>query len=148
MPPVMPIKMALRHLTILGALEIRDQGQTEALLGVKANSKLLNSDPTKINKLGTLLSKVPLSPRYSKMLIVASKYDVIRYAIMMVACMSVNEIFADPEAKKSEDLQGLENAEAGLNEDIDPDLVTSLDIQRRDQINKKRRKLEKQANIN
>ena len=25
MPPVLPIKMALRHLTILGALEIRDK---------------------------------------------------------------------------------------------------------------------------
>ena len=102
MPPVMPIKMALRHLTILGALEINDRSQTENLLGVKSHSGLLKSDPTTINKLGILLSKVPLSPKYAKMLVVASKYSVIRYTIMMVACMSVNEIFQEPNAKVSE----------------------------------------------
>ena len=143
MPPILPIQMALRHLTILGALEIRDKDQAEALLGVKSNNGLLKSDPTKINQLGTLLSKVPLSPRYAKMLIVASKYEVIRFSIMMVACMSVNEIFAEPETKGHEDLDTLKNTEANFGDDIDPDLVTSLDIQRRDQINKKRRKIEK-----
>ena len=101
-------------------------------MGVKSNSGLLKSDPTKINQLGTLLSKVPLSPRYAKMMVVASKYEVIRFAIMMVACMSVNEIFAEPETQGNQDLDTLEKAEANFGEDIDPDLVTSLDVQRKD----------------
>ena len=66
------------------------------------------------------------------MMIVASKYEVIRFAIMMVACMSVNEIFAEPETQGNQDLDTLEKAEEIFGEDIDPDLVTSLDIQRRD----------------
>ena len=93
MPPMLPIKMALRHLTILGALDIKDREQTDALLGVKAQGSLLKSDPTSVNKLGILLSKVPLSPKFAKMLVVASKYSVVRYTIMIVACMSVSEIF-------------------------------------------------------
>ena len=54
---------------------------------------MLTSDPTKVSKLGSLLSKVPLSPKFSKMLVVALKYGLAHYAIMMVACMSVAEIY-------------------------------------------------------
>ena len=99
MPPMMAIKMALRHLTILGALDIKDPVQADNLLGVKNNGNLLKSDATTITRLGTLLSKVPLSPKYGKMLVVASKYKVIRYTIMTIACMSVNEIFQEPATK-------------------------------------------------
>jgi len=45
--------------------------------------------------LGVLLSKVPLDPRCAKILIVASKYDLLHYAIMIVACLSVLEIYDD-----------------------------------------------------
>ena len=61
------------------------------------------------------------------MLVVASKYNVIRYTIMMVACMSVNEIFQEPDAKLTSKQN---NADVNLEED--PDLVTSLDLERRD----------------
>lgn len=138
----MPIKMALRHLAILGALDIKDRDQTDNLLGVKNQASLLKSDPTNINKLGILLSKVPLSPKYAKMLVVASKYNVIRYTIMMVACMSVNEIFQEPNAKVDEEKkEGNEDLDAQ-----DPDLVTSIDINRQDHDMKKRRRIEKQMN--
>ena len=55
----------------------------------------LKSDPTTINQLGILLSKIPINPKYAKMLIVSSKYNVLKYAIMMVACISVGEIFSN-----------------------------------------------------
>ena len=74
------------------------------------------------------------------MLIIASKYNVIRYTIMMVACMSVNEIFQDPGSTSYE--------EKGENEEMasmDPDLVTAIDKQRWDHEVKKRRRIEKQA---
>lgn len=50
-------------------------------------------DPTTINPLGFILSKIPISPRYAKMLVVSAKYGLLHYAIMMVACMTVPEIF-------------------------------------------------------
>ena len=57
------------------------------------NDDVLSKDPTKVSKLGSLLSQIPLSPKFSKMLVVASKYKLAHYAIMMVACMSVAEIY-------------------------------------------------------
>lgn len=55
----------------------------------------LVSDPTEINELGVLLSKIPISPKYAKMLIVSAKYKILKFVIMMVACMSVSEIFTN-----------------------------------------------------
>lgn len=95
MPDLAPIKAALRHLTILGALDVTDRNKVDALLGVKKASELLTQDPTKVNKLGSLLSKVPLSPKFAKMLVVALKYGLSHFTIMMVACMSVAEIYQD-----------------------------------------------------
>lgn len=57
-------------------------------------------DPTSITDLGTLLSKIPIAPKFAKILVVASKYDLLHYAIMMVACMSVSEIFDDSSIKE------------------------------------------------
>ena len=34
-------------------------------------------DPTEINDLGLLLAKIPISPKYSKMLIASTKYSVL-----------------------------------------------------------------------
>ena len=45
--------------------------------------------------LGILLSKIPIDPKCGKILVVASKYGLLHYAIMIVACMSVSEIFDD-----------------------------------------------------
>jgi HrpA-like RNA helicase len=62
---------------------------------IDKSSNLLKRDPTEINQLGRVLSKLPLSPKYAKMLIVSTKYKVLRFTIMMVACMSVNELFSN-----------------------------------------------------
>lgn len=91
MPPKDAIKAAMRHLTVLGALDVPNREDLPAIIDKAGH---LTRDPTVLNSLGKLLAKLPLSPKYAKMLIVASKYNVIRYAIMMVACMSVSELFA------------------------------------------------------
>ena len=98
MPDLAPLKAALRHLTILGALDITDRRQIDALLSLKHSNEELHRDPTKVSKLGALISKLPLSPKYSKMLIVAAKYNLAPHTIMMVACMSVAEIFKEAPA--------------------------------------------------
>ena len=98
MPPTEALKAALRHLTILGALKVSDKTSLETLL---SKSNQLTSDSTEINELGILLSKLPISPRFAKMLVVGSKYKVLHFTIMIVAAMSVNELFLDmPDSEK------------------------------------------------
>jgi HrpA-like RNA helicase len=53
------------------------------------------SDPTEITDTGVLLSKIPIDPKCAKILVVASKYNLLHYGIMIVACMSVTELFDD-----------------------------------------------------
>lgn len=55
----------------------------------------MKRDPTEITDLGTLLSKLPLSPKFSKMLVMSIKNNILRYVIMIVACLSVSEIFRE-----------------------------------------------------
>ena len=128
-------------MTILGALDVVDRQQIENLLGVKKSTEL-TSDPTRVTKLGSLLSKVPLSPKFAKMLVVALKYDLAHFAIMMLACMSVAEIYQDCDTRTGSNGSGADIHGAALNDDIDPDLITSID---RDRNAKKRKRLENQT---
>ena len=41
------------------------------------------------------MSKIPIDPKCAKILVVASKYNLLHYGIMIVACMSVTTIFDD-----------------------------------------------------
>jgi HrpA-like RNA helicase len=90
MPPLPSLISSLRHLTILGALDVGKRSDLDSLLALK-----VSTDPTQINELGTLLSKLPLSPRFSKMMVVSTKYNVLRFVIMIVACLSVSELFRE-----------------------------------------------------
>jgi hypothetical protein len=47
------------------------------------------------------LSKIPIEPKCAKMLVVASKYGLLHYAIMIVACMNIPEVFDDSKIKKN-----------------------------------------------
>ena len=90
MPPIPALIASLRHLTILGALDVIKRVDLNNLLALK-----VKSDVTTINDLGVLLSKLPLSPRFAKMIVMATKYGVLRYVIMIVACLSVSELFKE-----------------------------------------------------
>lgn len=86
-------------------------------------------DPTTINQLGLLLSKIPIAPKFAKMLVVSAKYGLLRYAIMIVACMSVSEIFLPQDFKETE-LMGDDDDEEV--KEVDRDLITSIDVQRQE----------------
>lgn len=90
MPPIPALISSLRHLTILGALDVSKRVDLNNLLALK-----LKSDVTTINDLGVLLSKLPLSPRFAKMIVMSTKYGVLRYVIMIVASLSVSELFKE-----------------------------------------------------
>jgi ATP-dependent RNA helicase DHX37/DHR1 len=78
------------------------------------------SDPTEITPLGQVLSKLPLSPRFAKMMIVSTKYSVLRYMIMIVACLSVAEIFKEVKMIIIEPKV--------YEEEVDTDLITTIDL--------------------
>ena len=128
MPPLPSLVSSLRHLTILGALDIDKRSELNDLLSLK-----VKTDTTLINELGTLLSKLPLSPKFSKMLVVSTKYNVLRYVIMVVACLSVPELFKE-----------IPQVEIDLPEadEMDEDLTTAFDRQK---IEKKKKRLLKEA---
>lgn len=65
--------------------------------------------------MGILLSKLPLSPKFAKMLVVSTKYQVLKFIIMIVACLSVTEIFREVAAVQT----GFQHHEA---DESDPDL--------------------------
>jgi ATP-dependent RNA helicase DHX37/DHR1 len=127
MPPIPSLIASLRHLTILGALDVEKRSNLDNLLALR-----VSDDFTKINELGTLLSKLPLSPKFSKMLVVSRKYNILRFVIMIVACLSVSELFKE-----------IPLAELDLPEEaVDEDLTTAFDRQKLD---KKRKRMEKEA---
>ena len=71
-------------MTILGALKVDNREELDKILDLQTQR-----DPSEITDLGVLLSKLPLSPKFSKMLVVAIKKQVCRFMIMIVACLSV-----------------------------------------------------------
>jgi hypothetical protein len=75
------------------------------------------------------------------MLIVSTKYKVMAYTIMMVACMSVNELFNNSVTEAQTDKADKPDDFA----DQDPDLVTSLDRQRAEQKAKGQRRQAKES---
>jgi HrpA-like RNA helicase len=91
MPPLPALVASLRHLTILGALKLDSRQQLDDLL----QHKITREDNTEVTDLGSLLSKIPLSPKFSKMLILSTQQSVLRYVIMIVACLSVQELFRE-----------------------------------------------------
>lgn len=114
-PPLPSIQASIKKLTILGALKINkkileDQNQNLFSFSIVEQKRGIDDilentlfrsfesvghDPTEITDLGVLLSKIPIEPKCAKLLVVASKYNLLHYAIMIVACMSVSELYDD-----------------------------------------------------
>lgn len=163
-PSAASIQASIKQLTILGAFKISERFKAQAYSSLKRSDSardiddvLQNSlftsfeqaqagterkqgtDPTDITDLGILLSKIPLDPRCAKILVVASKYNLLHYAIMIVACMSVTEIH-DEEAATKAIMKKANMPEYGKAEEWrqdqgqaseDSDLETQLDRDRR-----------------
>ena len=127
-------------MAILGALQLKERkpgpfaflnSQKKDLDDLLENN-LMDSfqerDQTKITDFGVILSKIPFDPKLAKIILVASKYDLLHYAIMIVACMSVQEIYDDESIMKS--IQINPDFAKDLADDfegMDEDLITSID---------------------
>ena len=73
--------MSLENLKRLGAIEIKK----EYLLNDKEESKL--------TELGKILAYIPLSPRYSKLLLLSRSKEISGYGLLIVSALSVEEIY-------------------------------------------------------
>jgi HrpA-like RNA helicase len=131
-PPLAALRQALRGLCVVGAFDVSgallERNQLEDYLGSSDTFHLWTRDPTSINPLGMVLSRIPVSPRYAKMLLAAHKYPgLFPYAVMIVACMSVPEIYTQQNHEAAVVVQ-----EASDDDEEDRELVTTIDAERKD----------------
>ncbi|CAI2371735.1 unnamed protein product [Moneuplotes crassus] len=158
-PNLAQVKSTLRELCVLNALELKDKSkdiedefkqdlikdQHEKLINDdgKILSMSFNRDKTRITDLGLLLSTIPLAPKFAKMLVFGRKAKILELAIITVASLTVQEIFRAPNIK-------LDFSDDDVSDDMeeisdDPDLVTQIDIERRENklLQKKQKLLDK-----
>lgn len=139
-PNLAQVKTTLRELCVLGALEVKGRNveeefkqdlipiEDEKLISDENENIMslnINSDKTKITDLGILLSTIPLSPKYAKMLIFGQKAEIVDLAILVCASLTVQEVFSAPNvaALSSEEIKQVE-----VEFEQDEDLVTQIDI--------------------
>ncbi|KAK3750958.1 hypothetical protein RRG08_009215 [Elysia crispata] len=82
------IKSAESLLLSLGAVQRIDAKSNRYKAMLKEKSPVITT-------LGETMASFPVSPRYAKMLTLAQTYQVVPYAIALVAALSVDEIFVD-----------------------------------------------------
>ncbi|GFR68244.1 pre-mRNA-splicing factor ATP-dependent RNA helicase prp16 [Elysia marginata] len=87
-PEAEQIKSAESLLHSLGAVRRVDAKSNRYKAMMKEKSPVITS-------LGETMALFPVSPRYAKMLTLAQTYQVVPYAIALVAALSVEEIFID-----------------------------------------------------
>lgn len=97
------ITKAIEHLTVIGALQSKNDEHELRLLKLKQLLLTSNNnddsscnelnDSTSISDLGMLMSKFPLEPKLSKVLIMAKSFGLIEYGIMIVGLLSVETPF-------------------------------------------------------
>lgn len=99
-PPTAAIKQAIRHLCVIGAFDFKisdaahlvSRNDVDEYLqsGSSDTFHLWTRDPTTINPLGIVLSRIPVAPKFAKMLVASHKYEgIFGFMIMIVSCMSV-----------------------------------------------------------
>jgi HrpA-like RNA helicase len=110
---------------LINALDFHKNLTDKSAEQAEAVERLLNcnclQDETVINSLGRVLSRIPLKPNLSKMLVLGNKAKILEHAILAAACLSVEEVFVFPQ---------IVNQPVFIDEDSgdeDKDLVTSID---------------------
>ena len=108
-PKLFFIDKSLEHLVNIGAIEIPDLENINKFNRImnylksedKDNNTLNNEeneemekrkDTTNISEIGKLMTKFPVEPKLGKILIMANNFDLIEYAILIVAILSIENI--------------------------------------------------------
>ena len=90
------MQAAEKLLVDLGALEITERDNMLPLTSAKSVS------PPSITDLGRTMAQFPVAPRYAKMLALGRQHLCLPYVIVIVASLSVKEIFAESDMSAKE----------------------------------------------
>lgn len=86
------IEKAIRHLIVLGALKSSEENSNTNLAILRS---FIDKDYTEITNIGSLMVKFPLSPKYSKMIILGNKFgtQILNFTFMMISMMNIEGLF-------------------------------------------------------
>ncbi len=95
------VERALRHLIIIGGLQAEENNLVKLKIVENEMNKLNKAessnidyhDNTSITEIGKLMVKFPLPPKYSKIIILANKFGLLHYAIVLVGVLNIENIF-------------------------------------------------------
>ena len=91
----------------LGALKASEKDKRLQSSSVANKSSL----PPTITPLGRTMAQFPIAPRYAKMLALGRQHGCLPYIIVIVATLSVREIFTESDVMSVEEVEGSEEEE-------------------------------------
>ncbi|XP_033150261.1 probable ATP-dependent RNA helicase kurz [Drosophila busckii] len=94
-PDQLQLQAAEQRLTVLGALEPR-----------RSND---DKQPPAVAKLGHVISRFPVAPRFGKMLALSNQQQLLPYTVCLVAALSVQELLIETGVQREEDVAPVSN---------------------------------------
>ncbi|KAH8343422.1 hypothetical protein KR059_010563 [Drosophila kikkawai] len=91
-PDQTQLQAAEHRLTVLGALEVR-----------KSSEKTTDLPPA-VTRLGQVISRFPVAPRFGKMLALSNQQQLLPYTVCLVAALSVQEVLIETGVQRDEDV--------------------------------------------
>ena len=92
----------------LGALKESEKAKK---LQSSLSATIKSSSPPTITPLGRTMAQFPIAPRYAKMLALGQQHGCLPYVIVIVAALSVREIFAESDVMSVEEVEGSDEEE-------------------------------------
>ncbi|XP_034490837.1 probable ATP-dependent RNA helicase kurz [Drosophila innubila] len=104
-PDRLQLQAAERRLSVLGALEATGiSGATGSTGGQEQKDT-----PPAVTKLGRVISRFPVSPRFGKMLALSNQQQLLPYTVCLVAALSVQELLIETGVQREEDVAPVSN---------------------------------------
>ncbi|KAM8720899.1 hypothetical protein ACLKA7_006874 [Drosophila subpalustris] len=103
-PDQLQLQAAEQRLSVLGALE----QATGSGAGAGAGNKDKDTPPA-VTKLGRVISRFPVSPRFGKMLALSNQQQLLPYTVCLVAALSVQELLIETGVQREEDVVPVAN---------------------------------------
>ncbi|XP_017045925.1 probable ATP-dependent RNA helicase kurz [Drosophila ficusphila] len=91
-PDQVQLQAAEHRLTVLGALE------------ASANKSEKTDLPPAVTRLGHVISRFPVAPRFGKMLALSHQQNLLPYTVCLVAALSVQEVLIETGVQRDEDV--------------------------------------------
>lgn len=93
-PDQVQLEAAEQRLTVLGALEAPPSSSGESKKDL----------PPEVTRLGKVISRFPVAPRFGKMLALSHQQNLLPYTVCLVAALSVQEVLIETGVQRDEDV--------------------------------------------